>query len=190
MYSSPVTQLLNRWRGGERDALDALIPLVYGELRQIAGRRLRAERSDHTLQTTALVHEAYLRLAGQDAPDLHNRAHFFGVAAQVMRQILVDHARSRGGAAKRGAGVCKLSLDQTVVQAEENGVDVIKLDDAIRELAKLDPRQSRIVELRFFAGLSIEDTSKVLGISSATVTREWATARAWLYRELAARASL
>jgi RNA polymerase sigma factor (TIGR02999 family) len=163
--------------------------LVYGELRQIAGRRLRAERSDHTLQTTALVHEAYLRLAGQDPPDLHNRAHFFGVAAQLMRQILVDHARSRG-AAKRGAGVCKLSLDHAVLQAEENGVDVIKLDDALRELAKLDPRQSRIVELRFFAGLSIEDTSKVLGISSATVTREWATARAWLYRELAAKASL
>jgi RNA polymerase sigma factor (TIGR02999 family) len=165
-----------------------LIPLVYGELRQIAGRRLRGQRPDHTLQTTELVHEAYLRLAGQDPPDLQNRAHFFGVAAQLMRQILVDHARSRN-AAKRGAGACKVTLDQAVLQAEEDGVDVIKLDDALKGLAKLDPRQSRIVDLRFFGGLSIEDTAKVLGISSATVKREWATARAWLYRELVAEAS-
>lgn len=184
--SSPVTELLIRWRGGDRNALDALIPLVYEELRRLAQHYLQQERSDHTLQSTALVHEAYVRLVRQDLPQWQNRAHFFGVAAQLMRQILVDHARHRQ-AAKRGGDACRVTLDEGLLQARETEIDVILLDDALKGLAALDPQQSRIVELRFFAGLTIDDTSEVMGISPATVSRDWTSARAWLYREISRR---
>jgi RNA polymerase sigma factor (TIGR02999 family) len=186
--SNQVTELLVRWRGGDRAALDALIPLVYDELRRVAQAYLQRERPDHTLQSTALVHEAYARLIGQDLPEWQNRAHFFGVAAHVMRQILVDHARGRR-AGKRGGSACRVTLDEMAFQPKPVDVDVIALDDALKDLAKLDPQQSRVVELRFFAGLSIEDTSEVLGISLSTVNRDWNTARVWLYRELDRRTS-
>jgi RNA polymerase sigma factor (TIGR02999 family) len=181
--SQQVTSLLLRWRGGDKAALDALMPLVYGELRRLASHYLRQERSDHTLQSTALVHEAYARLVGQNVPEWQNRAHFFGVAAQLMRQILVDHARHRR-AAKRGGEQCKLALEDAESESKRTEVDLIALDDALQGLAKIDPQQSRVVELRFFGGLSIEDTSEVLGISPSTVKRDWNTARVWLYREL------
>ena len=181
--STPVTQLLVRWRGGDRDAFDALIPLVYDELRRIAQRYLQAERPEHTLQSTALVNEAYMRMVAQDLPQWQNRAHFFSVAAQIMRQILVDHARNRR-ASKRGGNVCKLALDDAAEQPQQRDFDIIALDDALKTLAEMDPQQSRVVELKFFAGLSIEDTSEVLGISPSTVKRDWNTARVWLYREL------
>jgi len=179
----PVTDLLVRWRDGDEGALESLIPLVYAELRSLAHHYLRRERVDHTLQSTALVHEAYVRLVGHPAPALHNRAHFFGVAARLMREILVDHARAQQ-AAKRGGGASVLTLEDAVDRAQPEGVDVLKLDDALNELARLDPRQSRIVELRYFTGLSIDETADVLGISAATVSREWTTARAWLHREM------
>lgn len=159
------------------------MPLVYSELRKLAQHYLRRERSDHTLQSTALVHEAYLRLAGQSAPQWQNRAHFFGIAAHLMRQILVEHARSRG-AAKRGGGATRITLDASLAIAQQNEVDVIVLDKALQDLTELDAQQGRIVELRFFGGLTIEDTSEVLGISPATVKREWVTARAWLFRAM------
>jgi RNA polymerase sigma factor (TIGR02999 family) len=181
--SSSITKLLFRWREGDHDALQQLMPLVYDELRRLAHHYLRQERSDHTLQSTALVHEAYLRLAGENPPEWQNRAHFFGIAANVMRRILVEHARGRK-AAKRGGDVCYLNLDETVAFSNPINLDVLELDRALSELAELDEQQSRIVELRFFAGLSIEDTSEVLGISPATVKRDWITARAWLYRAL------
>jgi RNA polymerase sigma factor (TIGR02999 family) len=181
--SSPVTALLVRWREGDRDALEALMPLVYEELRRLAHHYLRQERTDHTLQSTALVHEAYLRLAGQNAPQWQNRAHFFGIAAHVMRQILVEYARGRN-AAKRGGGECRLALDETIASPQQLDVDLVQLDRALTELSALDSQQGRIVELRFFTGLTIEDTSEVLGISPATVKRDWVTARAWLYRAM------
>jgi RNA polymerase sigma-70 factor (ECF subfamily) len=181
--SNQVTELLIRWRGGDRAALDALIPLVYDELRRLAQRYLQRERSNHTLQSTALVHEAYARLVGQNLPEWQNRAHFFGVAAQLMRQILVDYARGHR-ASKRGGSACKVTLDDAALQTQKVDVDVAALDDALKSLARIDPQQSRVVELRFFAGLSIEDTSEVLGISPSTVNRDWNTARVWLYREL------
>jgi RNA polymerase sigma factor (TIGR02999 family) len=182
----PVTALLARWRAGDGEALESLIPLVYDELRSLAQYYLRSERSNHTLQSTALVHEAYVRLAGQDPPALQNRSHFFGVAARLMREILVDHARGRA-AAKRGGDACTLALDEALKVAGRTDVDVLLLDDALKGLALLDERQSRIVELRFFTGLSIDETSDVMGISPATVSREWTTARAWLHRELSGR---
>ena len=175
--------MLVRWREGDRQALEELMPLVYGELRRLARHYLQRERSDHTLQSTALVHEAYLRLAGHDAPQWQNRAHFFGVAAQLMRQILVDYARSHR-ADKRGGSVCRIALDDAPDRPKEVNVDVVALDDALKTLAQTDPQQCRVVELKFFAGLTIEDTSEVLGISPATVKRDWVTARAWLFREL------
>ena len=180
---SPVTTLLVRWRGGDPRALESLMPLVYDELRSLARRYLRDERPDHTLQSTALVHEAYVRLIGRDPPTLENRAHFFGIAARLMRQVLVDHARTQR-AAKRGAGACTLTLTAAEDVAQPMDADVLRLDDALNELARLDARQSRIVELRFFTGLSLDETAGVLGISPATVSREWTTARAWLHREL------
>jgi RNA polymerase sigma factor (TIGR02999 family) len=181
--SNQVTELLIRWRGGDKAALDTLMPLVYGELRRIARRYLSAERPDHTLQSTALVHEAYVRLAHQDLPQWENRAHFFAVAAQLMRQILVDHARSHR-AAKRGAGGCKLTLDEVSEIPLMTDVDVIALDDALKTLAEMDQQQSRVVELKFFGGLSINETAEVLSISPSTVERYWMSARAWLFREL------
>jgi RNA polymerase sigma factor (TIGR02999 family) len=181
--TNQVTTLLVRWREGDREALEQLMPLVYDELRRLASHYLRQERSDHTLQSTALVHEAYLRLAGQNPPQWQNRAHFFGIAARIMRQILVEHARGRG-AAKRGGGAYRLTLDAAVALSDNLDVDIVELDKALNGLAELDPQQGRIVELRFFGGLTIEDTSEVLGISPATVKREWVTARAWLYRAM------
>jgi len=177
-----VTELLAKWRAGDQDALGALVPLVYNELREVAHRHLRHERPDHTLQSTALVYEAYLRLRKQGAQEFENRAHFFAIAAQLMRQILVEYARHRK-AAKRDAG-CRLTLDNTVQLLKAKSVDLVALDDALDSLAKLDPRQSRVVELRFFGGLSIEETAKVLGVSPDSVKRDWATAKIWLYHEM------
>lgn len=184
----PVTALLARWRAGDGGALESLIPLVYDELRSLAEHYLRRERPNHTLQSTALVHEAYVRLTAGDPPTLQNRSHFFGVAARLMRQVLVDHARAQQ-AEKRGGSVCTLALDEALHVAERDNVGVLLLDDALKELARLDERQSRIVELRFFTGLSIEETSELMGISPATVSREWTSARAWLHRELSDRPS-
>lgn len=158
------------------------MPLVYGELRQLAHHYLRSERPDHTLQSTALVHEAYLRLASQEPNTLQNRAHFFAVAAQLMRQILVDFARTRR-AAKRNYGYT-LSLDDAVALPQSKDVNLIALDDALKKLARLSERQSRIVELRFFGGLSIDETARVLDVSAATIERDWTVARAWLHREI------
>jgi RNA polymerase sigma factor (TIGR02999 family) len=183
--SQPVSALLSKWRAGDDEALQALIPVVYEELRRIAKHHLRQERPDHTLQSTALVHEAYLRLMKQGPVEVQNRAHFLGVASQLMRQILVDHARKHR-AAKRGGGL-KLELTEAMALQKAPSVDLIALDNALNELARLDPQQSRIVEMRFFAGLSIEDTAEVIGISRTTVKREWATARAWLLREMSRR---
>jgi RNA polymerase sigma factor (TIGR02999 family) len=166
--------------------LEALLPLVYDELRRLAHHHLRNERPDHTLQSTALVHEAYFRLVGQDLPEWESRAHFFAIAAQLMRQILVDYARRRR-ASKRGSGVCMLTLDDAVALPRRKDVDVVALDDALNTLAEVDPRQSRVVELRFFAGLSLEETSEVMGIATATVQRDWTAARAWLHREISRR---
>ena len=180
--SGPVSELLVRWRGGDQAALEALLPLVYDELRRLAHHYLKAERPNHTLQSTALVHEAYLRLAGQEPLQLQDRAHFFGVAAHLMREILVDHARSRR-AAKRDFGY-QITLDEGVLASQENSLDLFTLDSALNQLMRRDPQQARIVEMRFFAGLTIEETSIVLGVSPATVKRDWVTARAWLHREM------
>lgn len=158
------------------------MPLVYNELRRLAHYHLRRERPDHTLQTTALVHEAYLSLTKQEPINFENRAHFFAICANLMRQILVQYARSRK-AAKRDGGY-KITLDDAIVLPQSQGVDLIALDDALNGLAKLDPQQSRIVELRFFGGLSIEETSRALGISPATVKRHWTTAKLWLHNEI------
>jgi len=181
--SNQVTQLLVRWRSGDKAALDSLMPLVYGELRRIAQHYLNNERPDHTLQSTALVHEAYVRLTHQQLPEWQNRAHFFAVSAQLMRQILVDYARSHR-ASKRGGSAYKLALEDLQEEPQATDVDVVALDDALKTLATMDAQQSRVVELKFFGGLSIEDTAEVLGISPSTVKRDWVTARAWLYREL------
>ncbi|MEX2152062.1 MAG: sigma-70 family RNA polymerase sigma factor [Gemmatimonadaceae bacterium] len=180
---SDVTQLLLAWRGdpsvGER-----LLPAIYAELHQQAARAMRREASEHTLQATALVHEAYLRLVDQNRVEWRNRAHFFGVAAQLMRRILVDHARGKL-AEKRGGGAQRLTLsDAEAAVGSDGSIDVLALHDALEELAKLDPQQARVVELRFFSGLNIEETAEALDISPATVKREWAVARAWLRREL------
>jgi RNA polymerase sigma factor (TIGR02999 family) len=180
--TQPISTLLTKWRGGDQEALQALIPLVYQELRRIAQHHLKQERSDHTLQSTALVHEAYLRLMKLRAASIENRAHFLAIASRLMRQILVDHARGHR-AAKRGSGL-KLEFRDAMAFQQGSNVDLIALDSALNELARLDPQQSRIVEMRFFGGLSIEDTAQILGISRTTVKREWATARAWLRREV------
>jgi RNA polymerase sigma factor (TIGR02999 family) len=180
-----VTSLLVEWRLGDQAALDRLIPIVYQELRRVANARLRSESAQHTLQTTALVHEAYLRLVGLDRMTLENRTHFFAMAARLMRQILVDHAR-RKHAEKRGGGVTVLTLDDTEADAghSENIVDVLALDEALAGLAALDERLGRVVELRYFAGLSIAETSAALAGSSATVERDWTVAKAWLLQRL------
>ena len=181
-----VTELLRRWSGGDVAARESLVPLVYDELRRLARYYLASQRSDHTLQSTAIVHEAYLRLAGRDNVHWENRSHFFAVAAQLMRRILVDHARKRN-AAKRGGAHLTLLVDETVEPSSQRELDLVALDDALKALAELDERQSRIVELRFFGGLSIDDTSRILDISPATVKREWSTARAWLHGEISGR---
>ena len=178
-----VTKLLVQWSKGDQRALEALVPLVYEELRRVARYYLRQEKQNHTLSSTALVHEAYLRLVNQKDVNWQNRAHFFGVAAQMMRRILVDHARHHAYA-KRGGGALTLALEEAIATPRRREIDLVALDDALDSLAKLDERQSRMVELRFFGGLSIEETSEVLGISAPTVKREWASARAWLYQEI------
>jgi RNA polymerase sigma-70 factor (ECF subfamily) len=178
-----VTQILQEVRDGDGDAPARLMPLVYDELRRLADHYLRQERPDHTLQPTALVHEAYLKLVDQTSVDWQNRAHFFGVSAQVMRQILVDHAR-RHRASKRGGLQQKLTLDEAIDYSQPLDVDLVALDDALTALAQLDARQSKIVELRFFGGLTIEETAVALGISPATVKVDWGMAKAWLRREI------
>jgi RNA polymerase sigma-70 factor (ECF subfamily) len=181
---SEITQLLQDWRDGDGKALDILLSRVYKELRRLARHQLRSERPDHTLQSAALVHEAYLRLVGVSPPQQwESRTHFFAIAAQLMRQILVDYAR-RHRAAKRGGSVCKLSLEDAMAAPRRARVDIVALDDALHSLARIDERQSRVVELRFFAGLSLNEISKVLEIAPATVQRDWTAARAWLYREI------
>lgn len=182
LMSQPVSALLAQWQAGDEEALHALLPLVYQELRRLAHRYLQKERRAHTLQSTALVHEAYLRLVKQDGKMFQNRAHFFSICALLMRQILVEYARSRH-AAKREGGY-RLMLDDQVELTKDRTVDLVSLDDALKGLAQLDAQQSRIVELRFFGGLSIEETAHVLKISPATVKRHWTTARVWLYREI------
>jgi len=181
--SPTITQLLVEWSHGNQQALDRLTPLVYDELRQMARTYLRLERPDHTLQATALVHEAYLRLIDQHSVSWQNRAHFFGIASQMMRRILVNHALTRA-AEKRGGGE-KIALNEAIEFAQQSDIDLIALDEALQELERLDPQQTRIVELRFFGGLSIEETAAALGVSPATVKRDWSTARLWLRRKLA-----
>jgi RNA polymerase sigma factor (TIGR02999 family) len=181
--SQEITRLLLDWRSGKKAALDRLTPLVYQELRQIAVGHLRRDRSDHTLQPTALIHEAYLRMVGQDMPEWKSRTHFFGIAAHLMRQILVDHARKQG-AAKRGAGNKKISLDEAVVFSEEKSSNLLHLDEALTRLSALDQRKAQVIEMRYFAGLSVQETSEALQISVATVGRDLRMAEAWLRREL------
>ncbi|HSK72609.1 MAG TPA: sigma-70 family RNA polymerase sigma factor [Pyrinomonadaceae bacterium] len=179
-----ITQFLKQWSGGDREALDQLMPLVYNELRRQASRYLRRERSNHTLQTTALINEAYLKLINQNEVKWQNRAHFFAIAAQAMRRILVDYARERNRQ-KRGGNEEDLPLEEAfTIAAQEKSVDLIALDEALNELAKFDERQARVVELRYFSGLSIDETAEVLGISNVTVRRDWNMAKAWLYQEI------
>ena len=184
-----VTRLLLAWSNGDRDALEGLIPVVYGELRRIAARYFRHERPDHTLQPTGLVHEAYFKLIDQDHARWQNRAQFFGVAAQLMRRILVDHARTRV-AAKRGGGMTPITLIDVAEASSPRGVDVIVLDDALTRVTSLYPGQGRLVELRYFGGLTIEETGEAMGISPATVKRQWMVARAWLLRDLKGEATV
>ena len=179
-----LTELLIEWREGDKTALDKLTPLVYDELRRIAHRYVRRERNGHTLQTTALVNEAYLRLAGTKNIEWQNRAHFFAVTAQVMRNVLIDHARRRLYA-KRGGQAQQVPIDDVSLEMSEQRADeLVVLDEALSDLAKLDQRKARVVELRYFGGLSLEETAEVLGISLMTVRRDWRAAKAWLYKEV------
>jgi len=181
---APITRLLERWRHGDAAAADALLPLVYEQLRAIARRALAAERPGHTFVPTELVHEAYLKLTGAELPDSKNRMHFFAIAANLMRQILVDHAR-RKHRLKRGGPQTDLPLDDALqVQVDGKDLSLADLDDALQRLEKMDPQQARIVELKYFGGLSIEETAKIVGISPATVKRDWNIARIWLFNEL------
>ncbi len=183
MDTSPdITGLLLAWSDGDREALDELTPLVYRELKKLAGSYLRRERPGHTLQPTALAHEAYIKLIDQQHVRWQNRAHFFGIAAQAMRRILVDHARARM-AEKRGSGLA-VSLDEAVDVSDQRADQLVALDEALKTLADLDPQQSRVVELKYFGGMTLEETAEVLGVSRATVIREWRMAKAWLYDEL------
>jgi len=186
--TKPVTALLNRWRQGDSAALEQLLPLVYRELRRIAQRQLLRERPNHTLQPRELVHEVYLKLSDQHTFVWQNRAQFFAVAAQLIRRILVDYVRNQR-TAKRGASTLTVTLDAAVSQTARRDVDLIKLDDALLSLSMKDEQQSRVVEMRFFAGLSIEETAEVLGVSASTVKRDWAAAKAWLYRDISRRTS-
>ncbi|MEP6818355.1 MAG: sigma-70 family RNA polymerase sigma factor [bacterium] len=181
-----VTELLIEWSNGDKAALDKLLPLIHEELRRLARHYMSRERPGHTLQTTALVNEAYIRLVNRKGVHWQNRAHFFAIAAQVMRTILVDHARSQAYA-KRGGGAHRIELDEAMIVSQDRAAEVVALDDALKTLADFDPQQSRIVELRFFGGLTIEEAAEVLDLSPATIKREWSTAKAWLYRELSKR---
>ena len=180
--SAQITDLLLAWNRGDEAALHELMPRVHDELRRLARRYLRGERKDHSLQTTALVNEAYLRLVDHTRMEWQNRAHFFAVSAQVMRRILVDHARRRN--IKRGRGLHHVSLDEATIVGGERATDLAALDDALTLLAERDPRKAQVVEMRFFGGLSVEESAEVLGVSPVTVMRDWRTAKAWLYREL------
>src|SRR5437763_7265170 len=185
MTPSPqqVTELLVAWGDGDRAALDKLMPLVYEELRRLAHKYMGRERAGNTLQTSALVHEAYVRLVDQRNVQWQNRAHFFGIAAQMMRRILVDHARAKKRV-KRGGSEVRVTLGDATVVAKGQDLDIVALDEVLERLAQLDEQQSRVVELRFFSGLTVEETAEVLGISKATVKRDWSMAKAWLHREL------
>ena len=178
-----VTQLLLGWGKGDKEALDRLVPIVYEELRRQAARYLQRERVGHTLQTTALIHEAYLRLVDQRNVQWQNRAHFFGIAAQLMRRILVDHARTKKRA-KRGGSDIRVSLGEANALTRAQDLDVVALNEALERLEQIDEQQSKIVELRFFSGLTVEETAEVLNISTATVKRDWSMAKAWLHREI------
>jgi RNA polymerase sigma factor (TIGR02999 family) len=181
--SHNITHFLKEWSAGDRRALDRLTPLVYEELRHHAAHYLRRERRGHTLQTTALIHEAYLRLIDAKDVNWQSRAHFFAIAANLMRRVLVDHARRRD-ADKRGGSQVRVQLDEALAIAPETDVDVLAIDEALNRLAAIDPQQARVVELRFFSGLSVEETAAALGVSPKTVKRDWSVARAWLRREI------
>ena len=183
LAASELTILLDDWKHGDPSALEKLTPLIYDELRRIAHRYARREQNGHTLQTTALVNEAYLRLAGSEVPDWQNRSHFFAVSAQVMRHILIDHARRRR-TLKHGGDAQQVSLREASLMAEERAAELIALDEALEELATLDPRKVQVVELRYFGGLSLEETAESLGISLMTVRRDWRAAKAWLFKRL------
>ena len=178
-----ISALLRAWSGGDQSALERLTPIVYDQLHSLARRYLKRERPGHSLQATALVNEAYLRLVDQERMQWHNRAQFFAVSAQLMRRILVDHARRHN--LKRGGGVQHVSLEEAAVVGGDQGADLVALDDALNALARLDARKVQVVEMRFFGGLSVEETAEVLKVSPVTVMRDWSTAKAWLYRELA-----
>jgi RNA polymerase sigma factor (TIGR02999 family) len=186
MTPSPgeVTQLLVDWGNGDKAALDRLTPLVHEELHRLAHRHMRLERPNHTLQTTALVNEAYVRLVDQRNLHWKNRAHFFSIASRLMRRILVDLARAHYGA-RRGGGVPRVSLDEAAILSQERAGELVALDEALTRLAKMDERKSKVVELRFFGGMSVEETAEALGVSPITIKRDWSTAKAWLYREIA-----
>ena len=184
-FPQEITQLLLNWSKGDQAALDQLIPLVYPELRKLARRYMGRESPEHTLQTSALINEAYLRLVDQQAVEWNDRAHFFAVAAQVMRHILIDHARSHLYG-KRGAGAQHVPLDEVAVVSQERAAELVSLDDALTSLAKIDERKGKIIELRFFGGLSVDETAEVMNVSPVTVMREWRAAKAWLHREVSA----
>jgi RNA polymerase sigma-70 factor, ECF subfamily len=185
--NAEVSGLLQAWSEGDRAALDRLTPIVYDELRRLAGRYMRGERPGHSLQTTALVNEAYMRLTDYKSMQWQNRAHFFAVSSQLMRRILVDHARRHN--LKRGGGVQHVSLEETAMVGGDRAADLVALDDAMDALAHIDLRKVQVVEMRFFAGLSVEETAEVLKVSPVTVMRDWSTAKAWLYRELTGEAT-
>jgi RNA polymerase sigma factor (TIGR02999 family) len=185
--SGDITGLLRSWSEGDQSALDRLTPIVYAELHRLAGRYMQRERPGHSLQTTALVNEAYMRLVDYKRMQWQNRAHFFAVSAQLLRRILVEHSRRRN--LKRGRGVRHVSLEEAAFLGGKQAADLVALDDAMKALALLDPRKERVVEMRFFGGLSVEETAEVLKVSSVTVMRDWSTAKAWLYRELGGKKS-
>jgi RNA polymerase sigma factor (TIGR02999 family) len=182
-YTKPITELLVEWRKGSAAARDRLFGIVYDELKRLARRQIWQENAHPTLQPTVLVHELYLRLLEQRTLECSDRTHFFGIAARLLRQILVDHVRS-AGAAKRGGTCIRIPLEEAMSRASERDIDLVRLDDALLKLSQHDARQCEIVEMRFFGGLSVEETAEVIGISPATVKRDWAVARAWLYREM------
>jgi RNA polymerase sigma factor (TIGR02999 family) len=179
-----VTELLAAWSNGDESALNTMMPLVYDELHRMARRFMARQKAGHTLQPTALINEAFIKLVGNENKEWKDRAHFFGVAAQAMRHILVDYARSRSYA-KRGGGAQRVDLDQALAVTQERTGDIVALDDALNELTKVDARKSQVVELRYFGGLTVDETAEVLKVSSVTVMRDWSLAKAWLYRELA-----
>ena len=183
-----VTQILQDWKKGDREAPDRLLPLVYDEMRRLARIHLAKERPGHTLQPTALVNEAYLRLVDQTRVDWQNRSHFYGIAASMMRRVLIDHARAHA-AEKRGGGAIRLSIDDVQVPLEQRAADFVALDEALKRLSQFDERKSKVVEMRFFGGLNDEEIAEVLGVTTRTVLRDWKKARLWLYRELSVAAA-